>query len=285
VGAAVEAALRAGQERPPEGVSRADWERVLTARAEEAEASTEELRRLGPRLAQGEMLLVLDEVLAPAPGPGHSHELRTACLLTADGRRYLSGRGAAFLRQVRAAVQACVDQSLLVVADGASWIRAFFQEHLARYPQAAMVLDWYHLAQKCRDLGARLCPDRLRRGHLLRRLLRALWAGNVPRARRVLARQHRQGADPAAVDELSAYLQARAAWIPDYRVRRRQRRYNGNGLGEKANDRLVARRQKQRGMQWGERSSDALAALRTLLLNGGWERYWQGRSLLHLSAA
>ncbi len=141
VGAAVEAALRAGQERPPEGVSRADWERVLTARAEEAEASTEELRRLEPRLAPGEMLLVLDEVLAPAPGPGHSHELRTACLLTADGRRYLSGRGAAFLRQVRAAVQTCVDQSLLVVADGASWIRAFFQEHLARYPQAEMVLD------------------------------------------------------------------------------------------------------------------------------------------------
>lgn len=35
----------------------------------------------------------------------------------------------------------------------------------------------------------------------------------------------------------------------------------------------------------GERSSDALAALRTLLLNGGWERYGQGRSLLHRSAA
>jgi hypothetical protein len=38
-------------------------------------------------------------------------------------------------------------------------------------------------------------------------------------------------------------------------------------------------------MQWGARSSDALAALRTLLLNGGWERYWQGRHLLHLSVA
>jgi len=100
----------------------------------------------------------------------------------------------------------------------------------------------------------------------------------------VLAVQRRQGADPA-VDELSTYLQACAAWIPDYRARHRQRRYIGNGLGEKANDRIVARRLKRRGMQWGARSSDALAALRTLLLNGGWERYWQGRHLLHLSAA
>jgi hypothetical protein len=59
----------------------------------------------------------------------------------------------------------------------------------------------------------------------------------------------------------------------------------GSGLGEQANDRIVARRQKQRGMQWGARSSDALAALRTLRLNGGWEEYWQGRSLLPLTAA
>ncbi len=93
-------------------------------------------------------------------------------------------------------MQACVDRSLLVVADGASWIRTFFHEHLTAYPQAEMVLDWYHLAQKCRELGARLCPERLRRGPLLRRLLRALWRGNVSRARRLLTAQRRQGADP-----------------------------------------------------------------------------------------
>ena len=48
------------------------------------------------------MLLVLDEVLTRAPGQGQFHELRTACLLTAETRRYLSGRGAAFLRHVDA---------------------------------------------------------------------------------------------------------------------------------------------------------------------------------------
>ncbi len=79
--------------------------------------------------------------------------------------------------------------------------------------------------------------------------------------------------------------QSCAEWIPDYRMRRRQRRYIGNGLGEKANDRIVVRRQKRRGMQWGARTSDALAALRTLQLNEGWDTYWHDRHLLHLLAA
>jgi len=37
-------------------------------------------------------------------------------------------------------------------------------------------------------------------------------------------------------------------------------------------------------MQWSLETSDALAALRTLLLNGGWERYWQQRQILPLVA-
>ena len=53
---------------------------------------------------------------------------------------------------------------------------------------------------------------------------------------------------------------------------------------EKANDLIVARRQKNRGMQWSEATSDALAALRTLMLNGGWDRYWQQREVLPLLA-
>jgi len=283
--AAVEAALEQGQARPPEGVSWSDWTRVLAARAEDSTQSVTSLRRLGPELAPGQMLLVLDEVLTRAPGQGQFQELRTACLLTADGRRYLSGRGIPFLRQVYAAVQTCCDQSLLVVADGAGWIRTFFRDYLALLPQAEMVLDWHHLAQKCRDLVRAICPAHAQRVKLLHRLLRWLWAGNVPRALRVLEAHRSQAADAQAVETLSAYLSARVEWIPNYRARRRQRRYIGNGLGEKANDRIVTRRQKRRGMQWGEQTSDGLAALRTLALNEGWEEYWQQWQLIDLHAA
>jgi hypothetical protein len=145
--AAVEAALTQNQKCPPEGVSWGDWERVRTARTADAVALAD-LRRLGPEVAPGQMLLVLDEVLTHAPGQGHSQELRTACLLTAHTRRYLSGRGSAFLRQVQAAVFTCFDQSLLVVADGASWIRTFYRDYLAALPQTELLLDWHHRARQ-----------------------------------------------------------------------------------------------------------------------------------------
>ncbi len=56
-------------------------------------------------------------------------------------------------------------------------------------------------------------------------------------------------------------------------------------LDDAANDLLVARRQKNRGMQWSEATSDGLAALRTLMLNGGWDRYWVDGEVLPLMEA
>ena len=63
------------------------------------------------------------------------------------------------------------------------------------------------------------------------------------------------------------------------------RRFIGNGLGEKANDRIVARRQKRKGMQWSVETTDALAALRTLLLNEGWEDVLAQRRPFYLETA
>ena len=83
-----------------------------------------------------------------------------------------------------------------------------------------------------------------------------------------------------ALTELIAYLRARAEWILNYRERRRGQQYIGNGHVEKANDLLVDWRQKHRGMQWSLATSDGLAALRTLVLNGGWDRYWVEREVL-----
>jgi hypothetical protein len=77
------------------------------------------------------------------------------------------------------------------------------------------------------------------------------------RAIAVLEAERPETKNEAKLDELIGYLQARHAWIPNYRQRRIERRYIGSGQVEKANDLLVARRQKNRGMQWSEATSDA----------------------------
>ncbi|MFZ5911014.1 MAG: hypothetical protein ACOYYU_13455, partial [Chloroflexota bacterium] len=83
--------------------------------------------------------------------------------------------------------------------------------------------------------------------------------------------------------ELIKYLENRQAYIPNYQERRAHRHYIGSAHVEKGNDLIVAPRQKHQGMHWSGQTSDALAALRTLLLNGGWDLYWQKHPVLPLA--
>ncbi len=275
------------QVRPPDGVSWADWQRVVAARRAEAMCPIEELRHLGPELEPNQALLTVDEVLTRKPEAGHFLELRTARIVTEHGSRYLSGIGAAFLQRLQLAVLLCLGplDSLLLIADGARWIRSFFTDTLATVADKMMILDWQHLKQKCYDLSSRICRGKAAKAAFLRRLYRRLWRGDVSGALVVLEMERPQTKNAAKLDELIAYLQARQAWIPNYRQRRIEQRYIGSGHVEKANDLIVARGQKNRGMQWSEATSDALAALRTLMLNGGWDQYWQQHQVLPLLAS
>jgi len=84
---------------------------------------------------------------------------------------------------------------------------------------------------------------------------------------------------------LLTYLRAQQEFLPTYRQRYTTRQHIGSGQTEKLNDLLVACRQKGQGRHWSQETSDALAALRTLLLNGGWDRYWQHRDVFPLLAS
>jgi hypothetical protein len=182
--ATVAAALAREQARPPDGVSWADWERVLAARRVEASRPVEELRHLGPELEPDQVLLAVDELLARRPQAGHFLELRTARIMTEHGSRYLSGMGAGFLQRLQLAVPLCLGplSSLLLIADGARWIRNFFTETLTAIVTTTMILDWHHLKQKCMDLSSRICRGKAAKAQLLRRLYRRLWRGDVPAA-------------------------------------------------------------------------------------------------------
>jgi hypothetical protein len=245
---AVDTALAAEQVRPPDGISWADWERVLAARRADATCTTEDLRHVGPELDADQILVTVDEVLTRKPEPHRFWELRTARVVTADGYRYLSGGGAAFLQCLLVALLLALgtQRSLLLIADGARWIRVFFTETLGHLPDKTMLLDWYHLHQKCTEQCSRICCGKQAKARLLLRLYRRLWPGDVAAAVAILEAYRPKAKNAEVLDTFVAYLQAREAWIPNYRQRRIAQQYIGSGHVEKANDLIVARRQKGR---------------------------------------
>jgi hypothetical protein len=284
--AAVDQALQDGLADPPAGVSRADWERVLHARRQEAALPLETLRQLGPQVQPEQTLVNTDEVLTRALGTRRFWEIRTARVSTPAGTRYLSGTGPALLRQMLVLVLLCAVRwpAVLIVADGARWIRAWFSEVLAALPDSALILDWWHLCKRCRELASMACRGRKAKAALLRPIYRHLWQGEVAAAVALLEAYRPQAKNIERLEEWITYLRERTPYIPNYRERRRTCQYIGSGAVEKVNDLLVARRQKGQGMRWQESTSDALAALRTLMLNGGWDRYWQHHEVLPLVA-
>ena len=146
-----------------------------------------------------------------------------------------------------------------------------------------LILDWYHCRKKCYDLTSLICRGRVAKAKLLGALLVRLWRGQVDDATTLLEAYRPQAKDTESLDKLITYLRDRRDYLPNYKQRRAQRQYIGSAHTEKANDLIVARRQKHPGMHWSETTSDALAALRTLLLNGGWDLYWQQRQVLPLA--
>lgn len=111
-------------------------------------------------------------------------------------------------------------------------------------------------------------------------LLDRLWRGQLDEALALREASRPQAKATDSLETLITSLSDRRAYLPNYKERRAQRHYLGSAHADKATDLLVARRQKHRGMQWREASSDGWAALRTLLLKGGWDLYWQTHQVL-----
>ncbi len=283
---AVESALAQPNPQPPAGVTAGDWERVLQARQADTLATAERLRRLGPEVRPGEIVASADDVQVRRPEKRRWLELRTAYVRTADGYRYLSGTAARVLQQLYLLLVlggGGLTAKVTLLGDGARWLATFFKERLAAWPGSELILDWYHCRKKCYDLTSCLCRGHAAKAQLLGYLLLHLWRGQVDEALAVLEAYRPQAKDTGKLDELIAYLTSRRGYLPNYKARRAQQKYIGSAHTEKGNDLIIARRQKHQGMHWSEETSDALAALRTLLLNRGWDLYWQQQQVLPLA--
>jgi hypothetical protein len=148
---------------------------------------------------------------------------------------------------------------LLVLGDGASWIRTWF-EGLAIYPKA-MILCWWHLRKRCYQQMSSAGGPKDRRRTFEKELLGQLWEGQVTAAIELLQGALEWVSHPAAVEELIEYLERRRAYIPDYHQRQRAGLWIASTRVEKSNDWQVSARCKHQGMSWTPQGVLALAAL------------------------
>jgi hypothetical protein len=166
------------------------------------------------------------------------------------------------------------DRRLLVLGDGAAWIRAWFEG--LGIPLRAMILCWWHLRKRCYEQMSSAGGPKDRRRAFEKELLGRLWEGKVDAAIELLKGASEWVRNPAAVGELIGYLEKRRAYIPDYRQRQRAGLWIASTRVEKYNDWAVSGRCKHQGMSWSPRGVLALAALEAARRNGeldAWRRY------------
>jgi len=158
------------------------------------------------------------------------------------------------------------ERRLLVLGDGASWIRTWF-DSLGIYPKA-MILCWWHLRKRCYQQMSSAGGPKDRRRAFEKELLGQLWEGKVDAAIELLKGALEWVSNPAAVKELIEYLEKRRAYIPDYQQRKRAGLWIASTRVEKYNDWGVSGRCKHQGMSWTPQGVLALAALEAARRNG-----------------
>lgn len=160
------------------------------------------------------------------------------------------------------------DRHLVFFSDGAQNIRANIDKYF-NYRPYSLILDWYHLVKRIRELSSMAFKmKKEKKQETIRKILRILWPGNVDKTINYIRTiPDKSIKNKYYVEEMIAYLERKKPNITCHAARRSQNYRISSNTSEKANDCLVAQRQKHNGMSWSFEGSGALALLTTLEMN------------------
>jgi hypothetical protein len=169
------------------------------------------------------------------------------------------------------------ERRLLVLADGARWIREWFEGLGVR--SGTRIVCWWHLVKRCQQDLSRACRGREHRGEVESAVLKELWHGRVDEAIAGLRSQSSEMRNVEVLEDLIGYLEARRNYLPDYEARQRAGLWIASNRVEKFNDWSVSARCKHQGMEWTEAGVVALATLEAARRNGEVSRWRTEHSL------
>ena len=183
-------------------------------------------------------------------------------ILTAVGMRNLFKILLAFLL-----THDFLSKEIIFFTDGAKNIKSNINEMFA-FHSYSIVLDWFHLKKRCQEYLSMSIKGKDKRNSCLEKTLRYLWVGDVTSAISYLSNIPEGNVKKQKwLDELIAYLERKRECIVCYAVRAKLNFRNSSNQVEKANDIIVAKRQKHNGMAWTPKGSSSLAAIEFLYHN------------------
>jgi hypothetical protein len=160
------------------------------------------------------------------------------------------------------------NRHLLFFSDGAQNIRKNIETYFGYRPYT-LILDWFHLAKRIREFSSmafKMKKDEKQK--TIQRILKILWPGNVDKAVDYIRTiPDKSIKSKASLEDMSDYLVRKKSNITCHAARRSRNLRISSNTAEKANDRIVAVRQKHNGRSWSFKGSEALAVLTTVRMN------------------
>ena len=168
------------------------------------------------------------------------------------------------------------DRRLIFFSDGARNIRDLIDKYFG-FRQYTLILDWLHLEKKCYEfLSMSIKGTKAEKEQIKKELVSILWTGRHDKAIKYLdAVKTANIKNIKKLDEFKAYILRKAPNMTCYALRHMLGLSISSSRVEKANDIIVATRQKHNGMSWSTDGSGALAVIKACMVNGelsGWIR-------------
>ena len=171
------------------------------------------------------------------------------------------------------------NKNIIFFADGAPEIKNAIKDIYGWRPYQ-IILDWYHLKKKCKERLSMALKGSKIRNDVLKEVLSLLWLGKVDSAALYLLNlDNSKVRNAEEIKKLIGYFNRNLSNIPCYALRKKLGLRTSSNQGEKANDLVVAQRQKHNGMCWSKPRSSGLANIRTLFLNKEEENWVTRREL------
>jgi len=157
---------------------------------------------------------------------------------------------------------------LLFFVDGEKSLHNAIINAFSWFKSYGLLLDWYHLGEKCKMELSLALKKRDFRNEILQEVQQQLWIGKIDSAVKILRSIDQNNIKSQSnIERLISYFDRNRNYIPCYALRKSLGLRISSNKAEKANDLLVASRQKHNGMSWSAEGSVALATITTLYKN------------------